>query len=152
MQREDDYKKRERERIARLEGNLSVSLSKTVGHFWLMNNLSPLSYFFVRRLTIILGAKILDNVYLGGRMAAQNYEWLTETIPNMRYILNVTTETSCYYEKESTFVYKRIAVCPISKLIFLRQRLRMLPMKRFKISSTRLLSLFITRWKKARPC
>jgi hypothetical protein len=43
-------------------------------------------------------------------MAAQNYEWLTETVPNMKYILNVTSETSCYYEKEDRFVYKRIAV------------------------------------------
>lgn len=51
-------------------------------------------------------------------MAAQNYEWLTEKVPNMRYILNVTTETSCYYEKEDTFVYKRIAVSYKSFLIF----------------------------------
>lgn len=43
-------------------------------------------------------------------MAAQNYEWLTEGVPNMKYILNVTSETSCYYEKEGTFVYKRITV------------------------------------------
>lgn len=96
----------------------------------------------------------MDNLYLGGRMAAQNYEWLTEKVPNMKYILNVTSETSCYYEKEATFVYKRIPVS-IPLLAFLsltRGRWKMRRPKRYTNTSTKQPTLFTTRYKRVTLC
>jgi len=48
-------------------------------------------------------------LYLGGRLAAQNYEWLSETFGELGYILNLS-ECSNYYEEEPRFNYKRINI------------------------------------------
>ena len=52
------------------------------------------------------GIQIFENVYVGGRLSAMNYELLRER--NITGILNATTEVRLYYEGE--FEYKRISV------------------------------------------
>jgi len=60
------------------------------------------------------GIEIDRKLYLGGRLAAQNYEWLTETFGEMGYILNVS-ECTNYFEEEPRFTYKRIHVSDASE-------------------------------------
>jgi hypothetical protein len=55
------------------------------------------------------GVEIDRKLYIGGRLASQNYEWLTETFGEMGYILNVS-ECSNYFEEENRFTYKRINI------------------------------------------
>ncbi len=54
------------------------------------------------------GREIVPNLFLGGRLAAQNWEWLAQS--NIRSIVNVTADVSNYFEGEEGFVYHRVAV------------------------------------------
>jgi len=56
------------------------------------------------------GARIDDKLYVGGRLAAQNYDWLKETFGDHNvYILNIS-DTTNYHEDDNRFVYKRIPI------------------------------------------
>jgi len=69
------------------------------------------------------GVEIDQKLYVGGRLAAQNYEWLTETLGEMIYILNVS-ESVNYFEEESRFTYKRIKIadaCEVDISIFFEE-------------------------------
>lgn len=86
-----------------------------------------------------LGALVIERLYIGSRVGARNNTWLlphslslndnrlakvAEEVPTKRwFVINVTKETTNYYEGEEGFVYKRISVrCPIllSRLDLLR--------------------------------
>ncbi len=54
------------------------------------------------------GREIVPNLFLGGRLAAQNWEWLSAN--SIRTVVNVTADLSNYYEGEEGFVYHRIAI------------------------------------------
>ena len=50
----------------------------------------------------------MPNLFLGGRLAAQNWEWLVQN--KIQSIVNVTADVSNYYEGEEGFVYHRVAI------------------------------------------
>eukprot|EP01124_Arcella_intermedia_P012385 TRINITY_DN1873_c1_g1_i3.p2 TRINITY_DN1873_c1_g1~~TRINITY_DN1873_c1_g1_i3.p2 ORF type:complete len:507 (+),score=160.08 TRINITY_DN1873_c1_g1_i3:149-1522(+) len=53
------------------------------------------------------GTPILDNLYVGGRLAAQNYDWIIEKLGDNAHILNVTSELKNYH---SSLTYLKIPV------------------------------------------
>jgi hypothetical protein len=65
-----------------------------------------------RHASLAEGREIVPNLYLGGRLAAQNWEWLDQC--KIKCVLNVTGDVSNYYEGEEGFSYHRYAVEDIS--------------------------------------
>ena len=61
-----------------------------------------------RHASLSEGREIVPNLFLGGRMAAQNWEWLDAN--SIRTVLNVTPDVTNYYQGEESFEYCRIEV------------------------------------------
>jgi len=61
-----------------------------------------------RHASLAEGREIVPNLFLGGRLAAQNWEWLQQC--NIRTIVNVTGDVSNYYEAEEGFRYHRFEI------------------------------------------